>query len=219
MKSLLATFAIALALGGTAAQGGSLTPAPSEPDLVPPPPAPAPTARNWTGAYGGLQLGAARARLGLSDGTDDDRVSMSGWLGGIYGGYNWHGAGSSVFGIEADLVSNRASGETDTAFGDAQARLRSSAALRARAGMAMGDTLLYGAAGLAHARYSADVGGTEDSGSRNGWTLGVGLEQAIAPHTTLRAELRHSDYGSFEINGTDARLRSNELRVGVGFDF
>ena len=210
-------------MGGTAAVAGSLAPLPAEPILQAPPPAPVSMARNWTGGYGGVQLGYGQARLGVTDSgdaTNTGDLRANGVLGGVYGGFNWQGANNMVFGLDADLAAHRGRDTATTLGGDAvEARMRNSGALRARAGVAMGDTLFYGAAGVTHARFDMGVNGVDDGISRTGWTAGLGVEQAFGNNLTGRLEYRYSDYGSVTSGGFDTRLRSNEVRAGVAFNF
>ena len=157
MKKIIATSVLALTMGTTGAFAGTLAPAPTEPVIHTSPPAPVFTARNWTGGYGGVQLGYGQARLGVTDSGDDTNTGAlraNGLLGGVYGGFNWQGGNDMVFGIDADLAANRARTDITTTGGDdGSTRLRNSGAIRARAGVAMGDTLFYGAAGVAHGRF------------------------------------------------------------------
>jgi outer membrane immunogenic protein len=64
----------------------------------------------------------------------------------------------------------------------------------------MGPTLLYATGGLAF----ADLAGTyyvgagprqEFRSTEAGWTVGAGLEYAVAPNWTTRIEYRYTDYG------------------------
>lgn len=224
MKKIIATSALALSLGATSAFAGALGPVPTEPVVhTPPRPAPVAMGRSWTGGYAGVQLGYGQGRQSVTDLGDDTNTGdlrANGLLGGVYGGFNWQGATGMVFGVDADLAANRGRDSADTIGGDAaETRLRSSGALRARAGIAMGDTLFYGAAGVAHGRFEVDFNGTGESINRTGWTAGVGIEQAFAGNMTGRLEYRHTDYGSFESGGFDGRLRTNEIRAGVAFNF
>lgn len=223
MKKIIATSVLALAMGGTVAQAGNLAPIPVEPVIEAPAPAPVAMARNWTGGYAGVQLGYQQSRLGVTetaDPTNTGEVRANGLLGGLYGGYNWQSANDMVFGVDADLTAHRANNTTTTVGGDViNSRMRTSGAIRARAGVAMGDTLLYGAAGVTHARFNVGVNGVDESIGRTGWTAGVGIEQAFGSNMTGRLEYRYADYGNFATNGFDSRLRSNEIRAGVAFNF
>jgi len=222
MKKIIAVSALALTMGGTTAYAGSLASAPYEPMIQ----APAPivmAGRNWTGGYAGVQLGYGQARLGVTstlNPANTGELRANGLLGGVYGGYNWHGANNMVFGIDADLAANRARETIMTTLGSTvSTRMRASGAIRARAGLAMGDTLLYAAAGASQARFNVTVNGMPEDISRTGWTAGVGIEQAFGGNMTGRLEYRYTDYGSFTTNGFDGRLRSNEVRAGVALNF
>lgn len=221
MKKLVATSALALILGSAAAQAGSLAPLPAEPVLQTPAPAPAPmpSVRNWTGAYGGVQLGAQQSRFGLNGPVDSGALRFTDLNGGLYGGFNWQGASNMVYGVEADVAAARGSNSTTIGADTIEARQRGSASLRARAGYAMGDTLFYAAAGVSHARFGIDTGTGNDSQGRTGWTAGIGVEQAFSNSMSGRLELRHADYGSFTSGAYEGRLRSNEVRAGVAFHF
>lgn len=221
MKTIFATTVIAIAISGSVAQAGTLTPVPSEPVIAAP--APVVIARNWTGGYAGLQFGGQESRLGLSetaDSTNTGSLRLRGLTGGLYVGYNWQGANDLVFGVDGDIAATGGRATITTTGGDTiSARMRTNGALRARAGVAMGDTMFYGTAGVSHARLNINVNGTPDDLARTGWTAGIGLEQAFAGNMTGRLEYRHADYGRFTTGGFDGRLRTNEIRAGVAFNF
>ena len=59
-----------------------------------------------------------------------------------------------------------------------------------------------------------------------GWTVGGGLDYALAGNVTLRLECRYADYGSVSdalptnalaVDSTD--LKTNDVRIGVGYKF
>src|SRR4029078_3560091 len=60
----------------------------------------APSAFTWGGAYIGLQGGYAWNHV------DDaiDPFSANGWLGGVYGGYNFQAANNFIVAIKADFT-------------------------------------------------------------------------------------------------------------------
>jgi len=221
MKTTIATTVLALAIGASAVQAGTLAPIPVEPVIAAP--APMAVTRNWTGGYAGFQFGAQQSRLGMSetaDQTNTGALRLRGLTGGLYAGYNWQGVNDLVFGVDGDIAATGGRASMTTSGGDAvSARMRASAALRARAGVAMGETMFYGAVGVSHARFDVTVNGTPDTLARTGWTAGIGLEQAFAGNMTGRLEYRHSDYGRFTTGGFDGRLRNNEIRAGVAFNF
>jgi outer membrane immunogenic protein len=72
-----------------------------------------------------------------------------------------------------------------------------------------------------------NAAGTDgDWRDKTGWTVGGGVEYAIDPHWSVRAEYRYDDYGSYSqnlVNTTamvyDARHRETMQRVEAGFSY
>jgi len=116
--------------------------------------------------------------------------------------------------------------------------------LRARAGYAWNRLLLYGTGGLAFANFNlqSSIGGQDASGDyyfaaandrsmlRLGWTLGAGVEYAIAPRWSALAEWRYSDFGhitetptSFSTGGLYYRggrhVTQDQVQVGFSYKF
>jgi len=240
MKKFLACCAVFAVTATSAFAGNKMAPSP-EP-YVPLPAAPAP-AFNWTGGYIGGHVGAVRGRHQMrfpGAGLASD-PNPTGFMGGLFAGYNWHGSGQFVFGVEAEVNIARASG-TDVlrvvSTGNTnpnevwRSRIDRSAALRLRVGWAHDQTLFYVAGGPSVARQTFsvdDFGVTRFTERRNvsGWTIGLGLERAIYDGWSLRGELRHTDYGrvDYTVNtlpGTipaTSRLRSTDLLVGLSRRF
>ena len=119
------------------------------------------------------------------------------------------------------------------------------AALRARAGYAWNRLLVYGTGGLAAGSFDlqSDIGGQYAAARkfyfaaandlslwRLGWTAGAGVEYAITPRWSARAEYRYSDFGhitetptSFSTAGLyyqgDRHVTQNQLQVGASYKF
>lgn len=114
--------------------------------------------------------------------------------------------------------------------------------LRARAGYAWNRLLLYGTGGLAVTNFNlqSSIGGQDAFGNfyyaaandrsvtRLGWTGGAGVEYAITPHWSARAEYRYSDFGhiaetptSFSTTGLyyvgDCHVTQQQVQVGVSY--
>lgn len=117
----LATAAVALTTAPVLA--GSPEPAPIEPIIETP--APAPVGVDWTGFYVGGELGSAN--FDVSPGADTDE-----FIGGLVAGYDWD-MGTWVVGVGADFD-----------FADDVDLL---ARAKARAGYKIGQGLVYGTAG------------------------------------------------------------------------
>ncbi len=180
----------------------------------------------------------------------------------IFGGKLGYNLQSSawVFGLEGDLSSfrfNRSAATTGDPFaGDpppdfaafnSQAATTWLATLRPRLGFAVDRALFYGTAGVAFGNVSfsstetdhSPWGGGADgraassaSQTKVGWTVGAGVDYALAANWVLSVEYLHVDLGSIKAsgvetsgNGSSATLNfstwvtSDLARVGVGYKF
>jgi len=137
----------------------------------------------------------------------------AGAVGGAQFGFNYQ-IGAVVIGAESDLSATRLGGSKSTSAGaGAQFTTRSSNELsmlgtvRARAGVVLGDFLVYGTGGYAYGLVEQKGSILPDnlqttsaaSGSRSGifhgWALGGGVEYAIAPRMTIRLDYTHYELG------------------------
>lgn len=206
---------------------------------------------NWNGFYLGMTAGYVRSEMKLegSDlaaagitapgalrGISDNNVHV-----GIVGGQNFQ-LGFLVWGWEGDwsrYQSRAAAAFTGTIapFGAVSGNLITevdwTASLRGRAGITIGDALLYGTAGLVLARTSGSIsfsalGSTvnyEDSALLSGWALGGGIEYQFAPSWTLRAEVIHTHIGDglFSLSTGAVPLASSidllTVRAGLALRF
>jgi len=119
--------------------------------------------------------------------------------------------------------------------------------LRARAGYAWNRLLVYGTGGLAFGAFNvlSSAGGQDQFGNfyyataqgrslwRLGWTGGAGVEYAITPRWSARAEWRYSDFGhiaeaptsfSTTVGGPlyyqgDRHVTENQIEVGASYKF
>jgi len=110
--------------------------------------------------------------------------------------------------------------------------------LRARAGVTRDRWFFYGTAGWARAdtrlTYQRDDNiSFTDSGRSKGYTVGGGVEFALADHISLRAEYRYQNMRSTEMTGTDeivqwdqkfdfkakTELKTDQVRLGVNVRF
>jgi outer membrane immunogenic protein len=174
--------------------------------------APAPlSASSWAGPY----LGAT---IGYEWGTvSNNPTRPAGVAGGIEGGYNWQ-FGQFVAGIEADI---NASAAEDT-FAPWQFSNPWFGTLRGRAGVAFGNTLVFGTAGLAVGGLTVDSpGNLSQSRTSAGWTAGAGVEVGFAPRWSAKAEWLYLDLSdrSFSVTNNTNGLAANLLRLGVNYHF
>ncbi|WP_112323067.1 outer membrane protein [Oceanibium sediminis] len=197
MRNTLTIAAVAAALSAPAF-AGNFEPAPAEPVVMAPVPVAVDPGTDWTGAYGGAQLGYG---FGDASGTDFDGV-----LGGLYGGYNYD-FGRFVLGAEVDanLADLQIDGTSDT--------IDSISRLKLRAGVDAGRALFYASGGGAYA--TADLGGT--SYSDFGWTAGAGVDVLVTDRITAGVEYLYHEFNDFDNTGADISANTIAARVGYRF--
>jgi len=211
-----------------------------EPPVAPPPveaiPLAIPPSFSWEGVYVGGQIGGT-----LSDADVDSRTPFaarystdaSGFVGGLYAGYNFSLGGDLILSGETDFVWSSLDDSVTAVVGGSTTGVKIeqkwAGATRLRAGLAMDRFLPYIAVGYAYARINSEVRadvnlpGFTNSRTLNGWTVGVGADYAVLDNVLLRAEYRYNDYGDETYNdGTSSYkidYKTNDLRVGVAYKF
>lgn len=213
MTRCILVLATAFGLAGSCASAadlGSVAPLPT-PDVV----AAAP-ANNWTGFYLGALLGYSWGKADTA--AKGNRGNLDGIDGGAYAGADWQ-FGNLMVGAEADLLATGASGTT----GGLDLSQGLNGSLRARAGIALDQFLLYGTAGAAATDLQLSRGGKSDDKTLLGWTIGAGAEAMLAKNITARVEYRYTDYENktFTLGGGPAAsdLSTNTVRAGIGVKF
>jgi outer membrane immunogenic protein len=179
---------------------------------------------NWTGFYIGINGGGA---WGRSEWTSAGEFDVSGGVIGGTIGYNWQ-SGPMVFGLEGDIDWTNIKGSTTALCGIA-CRTRNSwlATARGRLGYSFDRFMPYVTGGLAMGDIEARLGGTPVSDDTNvGWTIGGGVEFAIAGNWTAKAEYLYVDLGDFNCgiacgvaNPDNVSFRTHLLRGGVNVRF
>lgn len=193
---------------------------------------------DWSGFYAGVNAGGAKGYSGAATTTLDpplqyfvntstaavnaagaQRVSSSGFTGGLTAGYNWQ-AGSAVFGVEADfdyfgLKGSAARSGVYPCCAPATFSVSSSLStdwlftLRPRVGLASDTWLFYVTGGLALTDLKASfafvdappagISPATESGTfsktKAGWTAGAGIEHAVANGWSVKAEYLYVDFG------------------------
>ena len=171
---------------------------------------------SWSGLYIGGHVGASLSITDIADPLGapiyGDNVRSPGFIGGGQIGFN-HQMGSVVFGVEAD-VSGVSSGGTNTCFAVSGDSISSTCRVRAdlyttltgRIGYAVDRSLLYVKGGAAWTRGSVDMFVNKNDPNRSavftssssfvtpGWTVGAGVEYALASAWSVKLEY---DYLSF----------------------
>lgn len=171
--------------------------------------------QDWAGTYVGIQGGVQ------SPGTVNPFSSRRGWTMGAQAGMNFQ-TGPLVYGGEVE--GNLSSGTHHRRSGGAEFEQRSTVAAKARAGVALDRTLIYGTAGYGLTELKSK--GSVISGDQweGGFLYGAGVEQAFANRTSLRAE-----YTVHKLNGVDSittggvrrsdNLSSHSLKLGLNYRF
>jgi outer membrane immunogenic protein len=178
-------------------------------------------AYNWSGFYLGGHLGYGwsseeATAAGVVGSTDPD-----GFIGGVQAGYNWQ-ADRWVFGIEGDWSWSGADG--NAVLGGLTSDHSWYATLTGRVGYAWDNWLWYvkGGAAWADTEYSAFGFGTA-SDTRVGWTLGTGVEWALAPQWSAKLEYNYLDFSNdtFTFAGTpvDVDTQVHLVKLGLNYRF
>jgi outer membrane immunogenic protein len=204
---------VALIAGAAAAQAADVS-SPVVPQPAPyVPPAYEQPSFTWSGAYVG-----AFAGYGWGDvDADSGSVGTDGFNAGGYAGYNVQ-FNNWVVGAEADGTWSGMDGSD----GPATASIDWMSTVRARAGYAFDNFLLYGTGGIAFAGAELSDGTVSDSNTHVGWTAGVGAEMAMTNNLIGRIEYQYADFGDKTYNlssDVDADLSASTVRVGLGFKF
>jgi outer membrane immunogenic protein len=207
-------------------------------------------AYNWTGLYVGGNVGYGWSDIKPGTVSFYDPVSVfqgsieginytsEGVIGGVQAGYNYQ-INNMMLGLEIDFSATGIKGSVANPGGSAStSKIDWMATARARAGLVMDRALFYATGGLAVAHtkttlddyYPGYVITTSDAATYVGWTVGGGVEFAVAPNWTVKAEYLYADLGSKDYNfyegsagwprisGT-ASLTTNIARVGANYKF
>jgi outer membrane immunogenic protein len=182
-------------------------------------------------------------------------VTAGGFVGGVQAGYNAD-LGGFVLGIEGDIQASNVDGRVsisgvdeagvigdagDTLNVDAGTSLDYFGTLRARAGATIGNALIYATAGLAYGHttssINASINGVDllddaltSKNDRWGYSVGAGIEYALADNVTFKTEYLYTDLGSenlytgpifFEDTAMtlDSTVAFHTVRAGLNFQF
>jgi len=182
-------------------------------------PVPHVVAYNWTGFYAGLNAGWGWGANGNGDG---------GLVGGTLG-YNWQ-MNNIVFGVETDLAWSGIDTDRRCRFGggvSCEVNNDWFGTVRGRLGIAMDRFMPYVTGGVAYGDVDARVGRFSGSDTRAAWTLGGGVEFALAAPWTAKLEYLFVDLGDVDVScGSRCGLRNGNfdfnahiVRAGVNYRF
>jgi outer membrane immunogenic protein len=203
-------------------------------------------AQNWTGGHTGIVGGYGSGHSDQTDPgliplpvvnilPDDGHYSVKGGLFGGALGYNWQ-KGPWVFGLEGDFSWSDIAGQsavcgpTTATPHPCGTKLDALGTFRGRVGYAAGlngNWLLYATGGLAIGEVHGWDARTPASGSdwRAGWTVGAGVETALAPNWTAKLEYLYVDLGNAQVFNVvpgvpeSVGFTANILRAGINYKF
>ncbi|SMR82581.1 Outer membrane protein beta-barrel domain-containing protein [Aliiroseovarius halocynthiae] len=152
------------------------------------------TAEDWSGIYGGAEVGISKPASGLSSGN-----------GTTYGGFVGYNLdmGGSVAGAELGY-----SNPDQTLSSGAE--LKNQIKVKARYGLKLSD------AGLAYGTVGYLRSGVSTGGHATGYLLGVGYDHKVSDNMFVGAEYSHNRYESLPGGG---EAISNQLGLRVGLNF
>ena len=199
---------------------------------LPPRPAPAPYYKapvaipvyNWTGFYIGINGGGG---FGHSAWDSTGGFNTSGGLVGGTVGYNYQ-FGQGVVGLEGDIDWADINGTTNTAcpFG-CKTSDHWLSTVRGRLGYAADRFMPFVTGGAAFGDIRASTPGFAGANQTNaGWTVGAGLEFAIAGNWTAKAEYLYVNLGKLNCGiacgalvTDNVSFTTNIVRAGVNYRF
>ncbi|MBP1849802.1 outer membrane protein [Rhizobium halophytocola] len=199
--------ALVTALTATPVFAADLTynePAPSFTDTAAP--------SDWTGAYAGVNAGTASDRVNPFSGDKE-------FTGGLQAGYNTE-VGGVIVGGEVEL-SHMGDASVDVPGGDLKERHR--VAAKAKAGMPLGSTLIYGTAGVAMTNLRDGRNAEGPDGWKPGLLIGAGIEQKITGPLSAKVEydyVRTGDVRTFSGGTTsESDISDHTIRAGLNYKF
>jgi len=221
MKRVILALVSLVALTATAAAADLSRPAP-QPYYKAPVMAPA---YSWTGFYIGINGGGG---FGRSAWDNTGGFDISGGLVGGTIGYNYQ-FGQAVVGLEGDIDWADINGTSTTVGCPTGCKTSDNwlSTVRGRLGYAADRFMPFITGGAAFGDVQTSVPGFAGATSdRAGWTLGAGLEFALAQNWTAKAEYLYVDLGKFNCglscsaSATDnVSFTTSLVRAGVNYRF
>jgi outer membrane immunogenic protein len=207
MKTLLLASAAMMTLGVASASAADLSGGRKMPYKA----QPYTQTYNWSGFYLGVNGG------GWGDSNSSN--TFRGLVGGTVG-YNYQ-VSQAVFGLEGDIDWSDLNRNGNCAAFSCDIRNNWLSTVRGRLGYAFDRFMPYVTGGVAFGDIKTSVAGIGDStATRTGWTVGGGLEAAIAGPWTVKVEYLHVDLGSGDSPvGSSENFKTNIVRAGINYRF
>lgn len=166
----------------------------------------------WSGAYVGLHAGMGSERVNPFSGDKE-------FMGGVQAGYNAE-MGGAVVGGELEL-SHMGDTEVDVPGGELKERHR--VAAKGKVGAPLGDTLVYGTAGVTMTSLRDTSTAEGPDGWKPGWLVGVGVEQKLNEQISGRVEYNYTrtgDVRSFDGTSTsESNVSDHTIKAGLNYKF
>lgn len=193
-------------------------------------------AQEWQGPYLGAILGYGEGPSNHINGTAERNApDIFGSAYGVTVGHNFSAPGNLVLGVEFDAASLGLEGAVPSGpgFGCSLTLCRTEvswlATLRGRVGIANGQTLFFGTAGVAVGGVEATIDGEayleEGVQAANGWTAGVGVEHKVSDRVSLKGEVLYTDLGQTRYDDQSSEpgfyvdVAFTQVRLGLNFGF
>jgi outer membrane immunogenic protein len=177
----------------------------------------------FAGFYAGAHAGYSASEADLSGGDLKD----NGLMGGIQAGYNFID-GNFMYGLETDISLTGADPDNPCPGNPGLGcELESGpmATLRARAGYAVDNWMIYATGGMAASRFELDTDTTNgDNEGMFGWTVGAGAEYLLGDIVGLKLEYRYLQFGDFDdgpedLTGANIDVDTHVIMGGINFHF
>lgn len=180
---------------------------------------------DWTGFYAGFNLGYGWTDIRAGN-LPPLLGDTKGVLGGAQIGYNYD-FGNFVLGVEGDVQASGMTFRENFLGTDLDYNVNAFGTVRARAGVTIDRFLPYitGGLAIANGNIKGPAIGYDENQTFVGWTIGAGVEAAVAENVTVKVEYLHTDFGNKDFfsglipGGLDVNLKSNIVRAGVNFKF
>jgi outer membrane immunogenic protein len=224
-KLAILTLGALLAVTGSAAAADLTMTAPPAPAMAAP-------SNWWDGAYIGAFAAYGWGTVNVdpsSVGTPPTSYSDSGFQLGVQGGYNFHLSDSIVAGVGADLAWDHLAGTATIGAATVSTARNWSGSLTGRIGVDLGNIVPYLVGGVAFVNNTATVvdGLTATANvTHTGYTVGAGVEFALADKLSANVEYRYSNYGTanytspvFPGASIPANMSDSTVRFGVNYHF
>jgi outer membrane immunogenic protein len=204
----------------------------------------------WSGFYVGVNagggIGNSKSDFSIGGGAPFASVNnyLPGAIGGGQAGFNWQ-TGATVIGLETDFQATGLKGGISTPCAGGLCGIPVTASynqsvpwfgtVRGRLGVAASGWLIYATGGYAYARLETDAVALAPGAmatfsqheTRNGWTVGGGIEVAFAPSWSVKLEYLYLDFGNVGTSmsfaalpiADNAHFTMNVVRAGLNYRF